>query len=279
MGVRDDSLIAGVTQLGTAFDVAETTAPIIQVITMAVDVSSNVEGYDLKATWGNSSWNPEAQHNNYLSQFLADNAITQELYIQYYKNDSTSTGLLSDYVQLVATGSGVRKSPTAVSEVPVYFKDGNITNKVDVINAIKDAFIVSTDDAMTIYENWGLDTAVGGVASQLDTVFESSTDAENVSENHWYDEESVALVIKIYKTNITPLQVSATDKVDYDTLKYAAASKPIEGRVFVKLSLNGITQLQSGTVTQPFDTDCIYWGEFPHARFIVSPRNTSSMRK
>ena len=279
VGVRDDSLIAGVTQLGTAFDVAETTAPIIQVVTMAVDVSSNVEGYDLKSTWGNAGWNPENQHNSYLSQFLADNAITQELYIQYYKNDSTSTGLLSDYVQLVATGSGVRQSPTAVSEVPVYFKDGAVTNKVDVINAIKDAFIVSTDDAMTIYENWGFDSAVGGVASQLDTIFESSTDAENVSENHWYDEESVALVIKIYKTNLTPLQVSATDKVDYDTLKYAAASKPIEGRVFVKVSLNGITQLQSGTVAQPFDTDCIYWGEFPHARFIVSPRNTSSMRK
>ena len=284
VGVRDDSLIAGVTQLGTAFDVAETTAPIIQVVTMAVDVSSNVEGYDLKSTWGNSGWNPEVQHNNYLSQFLADDAITQELYIQYYKNDSTSTGLLSDYVQLVATGSGVRQSPTAVSEVPVYFKDGSVTNKVDVINAIKDAYGVNDADANTIYNNWGFDTPVGPNVSQLNAVFESSTDGNNPSRDDngakWYDEETIALVIKTYKTNITLFQASAEDKVDYNTLKSAASKNAIEGRVFVRIKMDdALTQFQAGSVAQPYDAKCIYWGELPHARFIVSPENSSNMRK
>lgn len=188
---------------GGNFVVATENNPKVTVVTYALDVSSSVDGENLKSDWGNS-FDAKSYHNQAVQTIAND--LDFKVTGRYYKIDRSIVKEY-DFTQNVDM-QDLEVALLDEETIDIVYKDGVIENKDDIIAKIKSYSGLDSDDAIDVYNSWGLDEI-------LDAMFVSSTDPDNNSRNKFYDEESHALCIKVYRSKIVYPQFMFEDKVDF----------------------------------------------------------------
>ena len=199
---------------GGTFEVGTTNNPKIVATTYVLDVQDETNGENLKSAWGNSF--DGKQYNQDFAQAIADNT-EMNVKGRYYnisgcavkEYDFKDAFDVSGYTTEQNTQGKIVKFVNEI-DIDIEYKDGVITNKNDIISAIKTYSAVDDETALAAYNSWGIEQV-------LDDMFVSSTDADNNSKDKFYDEESHSLCVKVYQTNVMFGNILLDDKVDFNT--------------------------------------------------------------
>lgn len=267
----DDS-INGVTAQGTTFETATTNNPVVVLYSFALDVKDSVEGIPVRNDWSNAGYNPANAHNEYVEG--VKNGVVAEVYMKNFDKGGTA---VSDWYKMQTDISNISVSTTETDTIDIIYKAGQIMNKQDILNKIISAYSVSTSDANTIFDGWGLE-------SQLDAMFTSKTDSGNNSSNKWYDEESITMCIRYYRTALTFGKMMFDDKMDYNLLSQTSTNRlkngteAIEARFFLKLKFD-VPTLSVDGVSIATSNSNLRFDEIDGTRFLVANLTTTSGKK
>ena len=111
-----------------------------------------------------------------------------------------------------------------------------------------------------------------GIEEQLHKMFESSIDSDNHSNKNWYDEESVAFVIKRYSTVVNLGNVIISDKLDYGT---HTSNGSVKGAFYLTVS---VPETFYGSVLGN-ERVLINEQKIADSDFTVNSQHTSDMNK
>lgn len=278
------NFINGVTAMGTTFETATKNRHQMTIGSVIFDCTDE---YGVESAWNNSWVDPEGSHDAYESQLVS--RLDTQMILQFFKGGNpygapyTMTADVSDY--------SLQRDEKLVE---LEWKEGSLVNKGEVIEGINWAFNVS--NGSELYSKWGLD-------EMLNTMYISTSDpkSENASgndlsadsalgrSNPWYDEESITMVIRFYRTDITFGQLIGDDKVDFNMLqqsninrydrKNTDPSNSLEARLYSRLYLIGDDPKISADGYSFDHTSTVRFDEIERARFAVVNSTTAQMRK
>lgn len=278
------NFINGVTAMGTTFETATKNRHQMTIGSVIFDCTDE---YGVESAWNNSWVDPEGSHDAYESQLVS--RLDTQMILQFFKGGNpygapyTMTADVSDY--------SLQRDEKLVE---LEWKEGSLVNKGEVIEGINWAFNVS--NGSELYSKWGLD-------EMLNTMYISTSDpkSENASgndlsadsalgrSNPWYDEESITMVIRFYRTDITFGQLIGDDKVDYNMLqqsninrydrKNTDPSNSLEARLYSRLYLIGDDPKINADGYSFDHTSTVRFDEIERARFAVVNSTTEQMKK
>ncbi len=227
--------ITGVIPQGTSFEVASLFQTKMYIGSTIFDIT---EDDGLKSAWGNDWIDAESSHSGYAEPLAAMSDL--QLYMQLKNSNGTNHG---DVYKLNSDKSDtVRNDEERI--VKIKFANGAIVEgKGELIDAISWSYGYLVDGS-SIYAKWGLE-------EMLDKMFISTTDPKemNASGNDlagssalsrndpWYDEESIAIEFKVFRTELTFQQQIATDKIEYNLLRQSNANRYADVNVDASNSL------------------------------------------
>lgn len=266
-----DHSINGVTAMGTTFETASTNNPVVILHTVALDVQDSIEGSAVRSDWGNAGYNPRASHDAYVESMK--NSIGLEVSM---RNFDKSGSVISDWYNMQINTSNTKVVDVGTETLNIKYKAGQVTNKAEIISKLASLYTISTAEATTMYNNWGIDL-------QLDQMFTSSTDYGNKSSDKWYDEESIAMCLRIYTSNMVFGKVSFDDKVDYNLLGQSAnrmqnGTQAIEARFFMKIKFMNSTISVDGQTFSTYNAN-LRFDEMEGARFLIANLTTTAGKK
>lgn len=278
------NFINGVTAMGTTFETATKNRHQMTIGSVIFDCTDE---YGVESAWNNSWVDPEGSHDAYESQLVS--RLDTQMILQFFKGGNpygapyTMTADVSDY--------SLQRDEKLVE---LEWKEGSLVNKGEVIEGINWAFNVS--NGSELYSKWGLD-------EMLNTMYISTSDpkSENASgndlsadsalgrSNPWYDEESITMVIRFYRTDITFGQLIGDDKVDYNMLqqsninrydrKNTDPSNSLEARLYSRLYLIGDDPKINADGYSFDHTSTVRFDEIERARFAIVNSTTEQMKK
>ena len=178
-----------------------------RLISYSLDVIDEYNGVSVRNDFSsdNIKYNPAEEHEDYIQDFI-DNVK-----VDTYMNIGNK-----EYEMVTNNVTPKVSKDTVDTYFSIEFRNGKIdeASKNSVINDMAKEYGVSFEQATEMFESSGFE-------QQLQSMFESNTDADNGSSNKWYDEESVTLVIRKYVTVVDLDELLVQDKIDYNTVGVA----------------------------------------------------------
>lgn len=178
-----------------------------RLISYSLDVIDEYNGVSVRNDFSsdNIKYKPKKEHEDYIQDFI-DNVK-----VDTYMNIGNK-----EYEMVTNNVTPKVSKDTVDTYFSIEFRNGKIdeASKNSVINDMAKEYGVSFEQAEQMFESSGFE-------QQLQSMFESNTDADNGSKNKWYDEESVTLVIRKYVTVVDLDELLVQDKIDYNTVGVA----------------------------------------------------------
>ena len=280
----------GTTIMGTTFSTSDTDKPTIELRTYYFDIID--VGSRKSAIPDNAAWNEEIQQSNhdaYVQQFI-DNT-EEQLLLNYEAINVThdkiaSYGSSSTIYTLAASASDTITKSNTMNEYVFDYKHGSFTNGDGGKTSIQSFF--SSIDA------WG----GFGLEKSLADIFISDTDGADMNgsgnehsgssllgNTRWYDEQSIKLVVREYKTVLQYGQITADDKVDYGTIGQDVKNKVANGNSILKAHIYKRLRFVDNAILQldGYEYDLsdltIMVSEVKETDFLVTNEHTGSMIK
>lgn len=278
--------VNGVTAMGTTFE-SYTESQYTMVIGSAV--FDCVDEYGVESAWNNEWVDPRGSHDAYEAQLVS--RLDQQLILQFFKGGTKRHG---EPYTMTADSEDMLVSDVQERVVTLDWKEGAVQNISEVYDAINWAFGVS--NGADLYAKWSVD-------KMLDTMYISCTDPvdQNASGNDlsadsaigrspkWYDEQSITMCIRFYRTDVTFGQLIGDDKPDYNMLqqsninrydsKNTDPSNSLEARLYARLYLIGEEPKISADGYSFEHTSTLRCDEVEYARFIVGSSTTAQFSK
>lgn len=174
-----------------------------KLVSYSLDINDNYNGENLKKVFNadNLNYKPEEEHEAYVEAFKNN-----------VKVEATMKVGTKSYTDFNIANPSKKSEDTETKTIKIKFAHGKITDntKADVIRDMSNQYHISLIEAEEMFNK-------SGIENQLNEMFESSIDSDNHSSNKWYDEESVAFVIKRYSTVVNLGDIIISDKLDYGT--------------------------------------------------------------
>ena len=278
--------INGVTAMGSTFETATSSKYTMVIGTAVFDC---VDEYGVESAWKNDWVDPKGSHSAYEASITS--RLDQQLILQFFDGGKKKHG---DYYVLTADYEDIEISPVQEKVVVLEWKEGAVQNIGEVYDGINWAMGVS--NGADLYAKWGVD-------EMLNTMYISTTDAkdENASGNDlsadsplgranpWFDEESITMCIRFYRTDVTCGCLIGDEKVDYNLLqqsnihrydrKNTDPENSLEARIYARLYLIGEEPSISADGYTFEHTSTFRCDEVQDARFAVVNSTTAQSRK
>ena len=178
-----------------------------RLISYSLDVIDSYSGVSVRNDFSsdNIKYKPKKEHEDYVQDFI------DKVKVDTYMNIGNK-----EYEMVTNNVTPKVSKDTVDTFFSIEFRDGKIDemSKNSVINDMSKEYGVSIEQAEQMFNSAGFE-------QQLQSMFESNTDADNGSKNKWYDEESVTLVIRKYVTVVDLDELLVQDKIDYNTVGVA----------------------------------------------------------
>ena len=174
-----------------------------KLVSYSLDINDNYYGTNLKEVFNadNLNYKPEEEHKAYVEAFKTG-----------VKVEATMKVGTKSYTDFNIANFSKKEEDTEEKKFVIKFAHGEITSdtKANVIRDMSTQYNISLSEAEVMFNK-------SGIEEQLYKMFESSIDSDNHSNKNWYDEESVAFIIKRYSTVVNLGNVIISDKLDYGT--------------------------------------------------------------
>lgn len=194
---------------GSGFETVSENYAIVEMTSFTLDLyDGDINGFNPHTGW--AAGDPQTSHDAYANAILEN--LDADVTMKRFTSLTSSQFGQSDDMSI---DFNKKLFPTTKKQIRIEYANGRITKgKAEVISEIASAYGVSTEDAESIFTNWGLET-------QLERMLETSKDANNnsgvsgITSNRWYDEESICFAITVCNSKIAVGDVIFDDKQDY----------------------------------------------------------------
>lgn len=200
-GRNTDGTTYQVAAQGSGFSSYTTNHPVINCVTIGLDVQESVGGQNVKQDWSNN-YSPLGIHNSFVSNLNAN--LDVEVILSRFNERGHKFGE-DFYMSFDEEESSV--VPLDGASFDIIVANGAIVNEEECIAFVKQCCSGITEaDARTLWEQ-------SGIASNVEEMFLSNSEAN--SSGNWYQEDSMCLRLACYKSAIHRGELIFSDKNDY----------------------------------------------------------------